>query len=56
MLLLVITIVAGGLAIFVLLLGSTTIVSTRNVGIMTTFGRPSGTLPKTSATTSSPVS
>jgi regulator of protease activity HflC (stomatin/prohibitin superfamily) len=36
--------VAGGLAIFVVILGSTTIVSTRNVGVVTTFGRPGGTL------------
>jgi regulator of protease activity HflC (stomatin/prohibitin superfamily) len=36
--------VAGGLTIFVLVLGSTAIVSTRNVGVVTTFGRPSGTL------------
>jgi regulator of protease activity HflC (stomatin/prohibitin superfamily) len=28
----------------VLILGSTTIVSTRNIGVVTTFGRPSGTL------------
>ncbi|WP_123029641.1 SPFH domain-containing protein [Mycolicibacterium stellerae] len=40
-----IAVIAGGLAVFVLLLGSTTIVSTRNVGVVTTFGRPSGTLP-----------
>jgi regulator of protease activity HflC (stomatin/prohibitin superfamily) len=40
-----IAVIAGGLAFFVLLLGSTTIVSTRNVGVVTTFGRPSGTLP-----------
>lgn len=39
-----IAVVAGGLAIFVLILGSTTIVSTRNIGVVTTFGRPSGTL------------
>ncbi len=36
--------VAGGLAIFVLILGSTTIVSTRNIGVVTTFGRPGATL------------
>ena len=36
--------VAGGLTIFVLILGSTTIVSTRNIGVVTTFGRPGGTL------------
>lgn len=35
---------AGGLTIFVLILGSTTIVSTRNIGVVTTFGRPGGTL------------
>jgi regulator of protease activity HflC (stomatin/prohibitin superfamily) len=40
-----IAVIAGGLAFFVLVLGSTTIVSTRNVGVVTTFGRPSGTLP-----------
>src|SRR5829696_2509462 len=39
-----VAVVAGGLAIFVLILGSTTIVSTRNIGVVTTFGRPSGTL------------
>src|SRR5690349_11367716 len=37
--------VSCGLLVFVLILGSTTIVSTRNVGVVTTFGRPSGTLP-----------
>lgn len=37
-------VIAGGLAVFVLVLGSTTIVSTRNIGVVTTFGRPSGTL------------
>jgi regulator of protease activity HflC (stomatin/prohibitin superfamily) len=37
-------VVAGGLTIFVLILGSTTIVSTRNIGVVTTFGRPEGTL------------
>jgi regulator of protease activity HflC (stomatin/prohibitin superfamily) len=36
--------IAGGLAVFVLILGSTTIVSTRNIGVVTTFGRPGGTL------------
>jgi regulator of protease activity HflC (stomatin/prohibitin superfamily) len=36
--------VAGGLAVFVLILGSTTIVSTRNIGVVTTFGRPGATL------------
>lgn len=35
---------AGGLTIFVLILGSTTIVSTRNIGVVTTFGRPGATL------------
>ncbi|HEY6646984.1 MAG TPA: SPFH domain-containing protein [Mycobacterium sp.] len=39
-----IAVVAGGLTIFVLILGSTTIVSTRNIGVVTTFGRPGGTL------------
>lgn len=39
-----VAVVAGGLAILVLILGSTTIVSARNVGVVTTFGRPSGTL------------
>src|SRR5689334_21316161 len=37
-------VIAGGLLVFVLILGSTTIVSTRNIGVVTTFGRPSGTL------------
>jgi regulator of protease activity HflC (stomatin/prohibitin superfamily) len=37
-------VVAGGLLVFVLILGSTTIVSTRNIGVVTTFGRPGGTL------------
>ena len=36
--------IAGGLTILVLILGSTTVVSTRNIGVVTTFGRPSGTL------------
>ncbi len=36
--------VAGGLTILVLILGSTTIVSTRNIGVVTTFGRPGATL------------
>jgi regulator of protease activity HflC (stomatin/prohibitin superfamily) len=36
--------VAGGLAILVLILGSTTVVSTRNIGVVTTFGRPGATL------------
>jgi len=39
-----IAVVAGALTIFVLILGSTTIVSTRNIGVVTTFGRPGGTL------------
>jgi regulator of protease activity HflC (stomatin/prohibitin superfamily) len=38
-----IAVIAGGLTIFVLVLGSTTIVSTRNIGVVTTFGRQ-GTL------------
>lgn len=39
-----IAVVAGVVALFVVILGSTTIVSARNVGVVTTFGRPSGTL------------
>src|SRR4051812_12345510 len=39
-----IALVGGGLAVFVLILGSTTIVSTRNIGVVTTFGRPGATL------------
>lgn len=39
-----IAVITGGLAVFVLILGSTTIVSARNIGVVTTFGRPSGTL------------
>ncbi len=39
-----IAVVAGVIALFVVILGSTTIVSARNVGVVTTFGRPSGTL------------
>ncbi|MGE0214328.1 SPFH domain-containing protein [Mycolicibacterium sp.] len=39
-----IAVVAGGLALLVLIIGSTTIVSARNVGVVTTFGRPGGTL------------
>lgn len=35
---------AGALTVLVLVLGSTTIVSTRNIGVVTTLGRPSGTL------------
>src|SRR6185312_309169 len=37
-------VIAGGLTIFVLVLGSTTIVSTRNIGVLPTFGRQGGTL------------
>lgn len=39
-----IAVIAGALAVVVLILGSTTVVSTRNIGVVTTFGRPSGTL------------
>ncbi len=39
-----IAVVTGVIALFVVILGSTTIVSARNVGVVTTFGRPSGTL------------
>jgi regulator of protease activity HflC (stomatin/prohibitin superfamily) len=39
-----IAVIAGVLTLFVVILGSTTIVSARNVGVVTTFGRPSGTL------------
>jgi regulator of protease activity HflC (stomatin/prohibitin superfamily) len=39
-----IAVIAGGLALLVIILGSTTVVSPRNVGVVTTFGRPSGTL------------
>lgn len=39
-----IAVVAGGLTLLVLIIGSTTIVSARNVGVVTTFGRPGGTL------------
>jgi regulator of protease activity HflC (stomatin/prohibitin superfamily) len=39
-----VAVIAGGLTVLVLILGSTTVVSTRNVGVVTTFGRPSGTL------------
>ena len=39
-----IAVVSGGLALLVIILGSTTVVSPRNVGVVTTFGRPSGTL------------
>ena len=39
-----IAVVAGAITLFVLILGSTTIVSARNVGVVTMFGRPSGTL------------
>lgn len=39
-----IAVVTGVLTVLVLILGSTTIVSARNIGVVTTFGRPSGTL------------
>ena len=39
-----IAVVGGALTIIVLILGSTTIVSTRNIGVVTTFGRPGATL------------
>jgi regulator of protease activity HflC (stomatin/prohibitin superfamily) len=39
-----IAVVAGVITVFVLILGSTTIVSARNIGVVTTFGRPGGTL------------
>jgi regulator of protease activity HflC (stomatin/prohibitin superfamily) len=39
-----IAVVAGVIALFVVILGSTTIVSARNIGVVTTFGRPGGTL------------
>jgi regulator of protease activity HflC (stomatin/prohibitin superfamily) len=39
-----IAVISGGLTLLVLVLGSTTIVSTRNIGVVTTFGRPGGTL------------
>ncbi|MDA2889484.1 SPFH domain-containing protein [Mycolicibacterium sp. BiH015] len=39
-----IAVVSGGLTVLVLILGCTTIVSTRNIGVVTTMGRPSGTL------------
>lgn len=39
-----VAVASGGLLVFVLILGSTTIVSTRNIGVVTTFGRPGGTL------------
>jgi regulator of protease activity HflC (stomatin/prohibitin superfamily) len=39
-----VAVVAGLLTLIVLILGSTTIVSTRNIGVITTFGRPGGTL------------
>ena len=35
---------AGALTVLVLIVGSTTIVSTRNIGVVTTLGKPSGTL------------
>ncbi|MGE2836922.1 SPFH domain-containing protein [Mycobacterium sp. SMC-4] len=39
-----IAVVGGVLTVVVLILGSTTMVSTRNIGVVTTLGRPSGTL------------
>lgn len=39
-----VAVVAGVITLFVLILGSTTIVSARNIGVVTTFGRPGGTL------------
>ncbi|HET6731344.1 SPFH domain-containing protein [Mycobacterium sp.] len=39
-----IAVIAGVITLFVLILGSTTIVSARNIGVVTTFGRPGGTL------------
>ena len=39
-----IAVVAGVITLFVLILGSTTIVSARHIGVVTTFGRPGGTL------------
>jgi regulator of protease activity HflC (stomatin/prohibitin superfamily) len=39
-----IAVVAGVITLIVLILGSTTIVSARNIGVVTTFGRPGGTL------------
>jgi regulator of protease activity HflC (stomatin/prohibitin superfamily) len=39
-----IAVISGGLTLLVLVLGSTTIVSARNIGVVTTFGRPGGTL------------
>lgn len=39
-----IAVITGGLTVLVLIIGSTTIVSARNVGVVTTFGRPGGTL------------
>jgi regulator of protease activity HflC (stomatin/prohibitin superfamily) len=39
-----IAVVAGVITLVVLILGSTTIVSARNIGVVTTFGRPGGTL------------
>ncbi|CAN3130831.1 SPFH domain-containing protein [Mycobacterium sp. smrl_JER01] len=39
-----VAVIAGALTVVVLILGSTTIVSTRNIGVVTTLGRPSGTL------------
>lgn len=39
-----VAVVAGALTVLVFIIGSTTIVSTRNIGVVTTFGRPGGTL------------
>ncbi|MFI8976935.1 SPFH domain-containing protein [Nocardia asteroides] len=39
-----ITLLTGGLAIILFTMSCLTIVSTRNVGVVTTFGKPSGTL------------
>lgn len=39
-----IAVVSGFLTVLVLILGSTTVVSARNIGVVTTFGKPSGTL------------
>jgi regulator of protease activity HflC (stomatin/prohibitin superfamily) len=39
-----IAVLSGVLAVIVLILGSFTIVSTRNIGVVTTFGKPAGTL------------
>lgn len=37
-------VVSAGIAVLLLLIGSCTVVSTRNIGVVTTFGKPSGTL------------